>query len=150
MLWQKYPEYFDKVLLDSPCSLEGRFDASDPKSYQDWSPKKVKLLSKMQKFLLRSAISLCKIGGEVVYSTCTLSPEENEEVIDWILSKEGGAVSVETISFKVPHEIPGLASWKGKLFNPEVQKSIRILPSKEMEGFFVVKLKKHKSTITHY
>ncbi len=127
-LWTKYPEYFDKVLLDAPCSMEGKFDVSDPKTYSHWSLKKVKNLSKLQRWMLRSAVSATKIGGTIVYSTCTLSPEENEQVIDWILEKEKGNIILEKIS------IENLPLIKGY-----------ILPSKTMEGFFVAKLKKIKS-----
>lgn len=94
-LWRKYPEYFDRVLVDAPCSMEGRITTSDTDSYKDWSVKKIKELSHRQQYLLRSAITATKGGGTVVYSTCTLAPEENEAVIDWLLEKEGDAVSLE-------------------------------------------------------
>ncbi len=127
-LWTKYPEYFDKVLLDAPCSMEGKFNVTDPKTYSHWSLKKVKNLSKLQRWMLRSAVSAIKIGGTIVYSTCTLSPEENEQVIDWILEKEKGNIILE----KVKIENISLANGY-------------ILPSEIMEGFFVAKLKKIKS-----
>ena len=85
-------------------------------------------MSKLQRWMLRSAVSATKIGGTIVYSTCTLSPEENEQVIDWILEKEKGNIILEKIS------IENLPLIKGY-----------ILPSKTMEGFFVAKLKKIKS-----
>lgn len=127
-LWTKYPEYFDKVLLDAPCSMEGKFDVADPKTYSHWSLKKVKNLSKLQRWMLRSAVSASKIGGTIVYSTCTLSPEENEQVIYWILEKERGNVVLEKI------ELQNLSLKNGY-----------ILPSSTMESFFVAKLKKVKS-----
>lgn len=146
-LWKKLPEYFDRVLLDAPCSMEGRFLATDKKSYEDWSPKKVKLLSNIQKYLLRSAISCTKVGGTIIYSTCTLSPEENEEVVDWILSKERETVELEIIRFPGLDTMPGLTKWKKKLFDEEVAKTVRILPNKVMEGFYIAKFKKIKSNI---
>lgn len=87
-IWQKYPEYFDCTLADVPCSMEGRFTYDDPDSYKDWSVKRLKDMMSLQKWILRSAISATKPGGTIVYSTCTLSPEENEQVIDWILKKK--------------------------------------------------------------
>lgn len=129
-LWTKYTEYFDKVLLDAPCSMEGKFDVADPKTYTHWSLKKVKNLSKLQRWMLRSAVSATKIGGTIVYSTCTLSPEENEHVIDWILKKEKGNIVSEKIMIK------------NLLFENGY-----ILPASTMEGFFVAKLKKIKSNI---
>jgi 16S rRNA C967 or C1407 C5-methylase (RsmB/RsmF family) len=57
-LWRKYPEYFDRVLVDAPCSMEGRFISSDPASYTHWSVKKVKELSVTQRYLQKSAVCL--------------------------------------------------------------------------------------------
>jgi 16S rRNA (cytosine1407-C5)-methyltransferase len=146
-LWQKYPEYFDKVLVDVPCSMEGRFMADDPKTFKDWSPRKSKLLSQQQQYLLRSAISAAKVGGSIVYSTCTISVEENEAVIDWILKKEGDAISVEEIGLEDFSFAPAIMAWKKKVFSPEVAKTKRITPSESMEGFFIAKLRKRKSTL---
>lgn len=122
ILWQNYPEYFDKALVDAPCSMEGTFKTTNPKSYEHWSVKSIKELRERQKWLLRSAVSATKPGGIIVYSTCTLEPEENEKVVEWILKKEQGKV---------------------ELFEP----TTLIYPSELMEGFFIAKLKKTKSTI---
>lgn len=145
ILWQKFPEYFDKTLVDAPCSMEGRFCAPNDKTYRDWTPKKVKELAPRQSFLLRSAISATKPGGVIVYSTCTLSPEENEGVIDWILKKEKDNVKLESISITGLRTYPGLKEYKGKKYNPEVTKAIRIYPTQLTEGFFVARLKKIKT-----
>lgn len=146
-LWQKYPEYFDKTLVDVPCSMEGRFQASDPKSFADWSVKKVRELSRMQKWILRSAVSATKPGGTIVYSTCTLSPEENESVIDWIIKKEKGTVVVAPVA--LPHFSfdPALPAWDGAHYDPTVSGTGRVLPSSLMEGFFIAKLIKVSSTL---
>lgn len=148
LLWQKYPEYFDKTLIDTPCSLEGTFCTLDPKSFSTWSSNKVKQLSQMQKFLLRSAVSLTKVGGEIVYSTCTLSPQENEEVIDWLLKKEAGRVELLPINLKIDNPIMlGLKAWGHKTFSQDLEKTLRILPSNLMEGFFLAKFKKLDSSL---
>ena len=146
-IWQMYQEYFDKTLVDVPCSMEGRFDTHEPKTYAGWSFKKVKTLAKDQKWILRSAVSATKAGGDVVYSTCTLSPEENEGVIDWILKKESGSLKVEPIVLPGIQTLPGIETWYDETYSPEVKKTLRILPSANMEGFFVAKLKKVKSTV---
>lgn len=144
--WQKYPEYFDKTLVDVPCSMEGTITEKNRDSFFDeggyWSVKKIKQLSKMQRWLLRSAISSTKPGGTIVYSTCTLSPEENEMVIDWILEKEKDKISLDTIEIKGLTSYPSLTEYKGKTLNPELSKTLRILPSDTMEGFFVAKIRK--------
>jgi NOL1/NOP2/sun family putative RNA methylase len=141
-LWKKYAGQFDKVLVDAPCTMEGRFSTLDPQTYEDWKPKKVKLLSKLQQHLLWSAVSITKPGGLIVYSTCTLAPEENEGVIDWILKKEHGNISVEEIKLELPDTRSGLHSWKKKQYNPQITKTLRILPSETMEGFYIAALRK--------
>ena len=126
--------------------MEGRIQCDDPKTYEDWSTKKIKQLSMLQKYLLRSAISATKPGGIIVYSTCTLEPEENEEVIDWVLKREGDAIELEEISQPGVSLKPGLNGWN-KPFNEQVQKAARITPSETMEGFFIAKIRKVKSTL---
>lgn len=147
ILWRNYPEYFDKTLVDVPCSMEGRFCTLDEKSYRDWSLKKVKELVSMQRFLLRAGVSATKVGGLIVYSTCTLAPEENEGVVNWILEKEKGAVEVETVSISLPNTQSGIVEWNGKAFDPSLKYALRILPSETMEGFFVALLRKTKPTV---
>lgn len=146
-LWQKYPEYFDRVLADVPCSMEGRFDDTDPKSYKDWSLKKVQDLSHLQRWILRSAVSATKPGGIIVYATCTMSPEENEEVIDWILSKEKGHIVLEECSLPSYTFDPPVLHWAGKHYDQSISKTARITPSPLMEGFFIAKIRKVKSSL---
>lgn len=146
MIWKKYPEYFDRTLVDVPCSMEGRIRIDDPDTYKDWKLGKIKELEPKQKYLLRSAISATKVGGTIVYSTCTLAPEENEGVIDWILKKTGSAIEIETIEIPNLELQPGLTKWN-KPFHPLINLSSRVQPSKNMEGFFITKIKKLSSTI---
>lgn len=138
-IWKKYPNYFDKVLTDAPCSMEGRFRLNDPKSYKDWSLKKIKVLSFLQKRLLHSAFYAVKPGGIIVYSTCTLGPEENEEVIQYLLDKESGYVEVINTEIKFDESIK---KWKNKTFDKAIGKTIRIFPTQEVEGFFVAKIRR--------
>jgi NOL1/NOP2/sun family putative RNA methylase len=142
VLWKKFPNFFDKTLVDVPCTMEGRFHSQDPKTFEDWTPKKIKLLQHTQKWLLRSAVTATKPGGTIVYSTCTLSPEENEEVIDWLLKTETYPLEIEKIT--IPHlsSDKPLLRWKNKQYDERVQNCLRILPNAIMEGFFVTKIKK--------
>lgn len=144
-IWKRFPEYFDKVLVDAPCSMEGLFDTTNPKTYTHWTSGKVKQLAVKQTHLLRSAISATIPGGVIVYSTCTMSPEENEGVIDWILKKEGDALELEAIEKNLPVK-PGITKWK-KIYTPEITKTGRIYPTETMEAFFVAKIRKKRSTI---
>lgn len=147
ILWRNYPEYFDKTLVDVPCSMEGRISCLDEKSYRDWSLKKIKELVSPQRFLLRAGISATIVGGIIVYSTCTLAPEENEGVVNWILEKEKGAVRVETITIGLSNTQKGIIEWNGKLLDPSLKNTLRILPSETTEGFFVALLRKTKTTV---
>lgn len=147
MIWKKYPEYFDKTLVDVPCSMEGRIRLDDPETYEDWKLGKIKALERMQQYLLRSAISATKVGGTIVYSTCTLAPEENEGVIDWIIKKEGNAIEIEKIELQNLSLKAGIEKWN-KPFHPLINLTARIQPSAQMEGFFIAKIRKVASTIT--
>ncbi len=146
-LWQEYPEYFDKVLVDVPCSMEGRIQLDEPKTYSFWSTRKVKELAEVQRYLLRSAISATKVGGTIVYSTCTLSPEENESVIDWIVRKEEGRVQIEDILLPQVPVTKALQQWNTRIYHPDLQKTVRILPDILFEGFYIAKLKKLSSSV---
>lgn len=145
-LWKRYPEYFDKVLLDAPCSMEGLFYTKNPKTFTHWTPGKVKQLAVKQEHLLRSAISATIPGGVIVYSTCTLSPEENEGVIDKILKKEGDNIEIEDVISSSLPLIKGINEYKN--YSIEVQKTGRIIPNEIMEGFFVAKIRKKRSNVT--
>jgi tRNA (cytosine49-C5)-methyltransferase len=146
MIWKKFPEYFDKTLVDVPCSMEGRIRLDDPKTYEDWKLGKIKELETKQKYLLRSAISATKVGGVIVYSTCTLAPEENEGVLDWIIKKTGDAIEIEKIEIPNLELQPGIKEWN-KPFSAAITAAARIHPSQKMEGFFIAKIRKKLSTI---
>lgn len=133
---------FDKILLDAPCSGEGTLRSSLA-TYRMWNIKSVKNLSNIQKALIASAIDLLKPNGELVYSTCTHSPEENEEVIDFILKKFDN-LKVESISLPIKCRA-GVTNWENKTYDKELEKSCRIYPQdNDTEGFFVAKLRRTK------
>jgi tRNA (cytosine49-C5)-methyltransferase len=138
---KKFPEHFDKVLLDAPCSAEGRFHIRTSSSYRYWNHKVVQNNAKLQKKLLASAIVALKPSGVLVYSTCTFSPEENEEVINDALTQFPD-LELEPVSIKLTNQMSGLITWEGRGFNPSVRKSVRILPTETMEAFFVAKIRK--------
>lgn len=143
LIWQEYENHFDKTLVDAPCSMEGRIYLSDPKTFAFWSPGKVKELSHTQRFLLRAALTATKPGGILVYSTCTMSPEENEGVLTWLLEKEPD--SFELLDIQLPAEIPimpGITKWKERNYPEILSKTRRIIPNALYEGFFIAKLKK--------
>ena len=146
VLWKRYMEHFDKVLLDTPCSTEGRFRSGEPDTYRHWNIKKVRNVSQVQFRLIFSAIQCLKPGGTLVYSTCSMSPEENEATIDKAIKKFGDAIEVIPTGFNFPDFSPPMKSWNERFFNDAVSESRRILPNPLMEAFFVCKIKKLEST----
>lgn len=98
---QEYPEFFDKILVDAPCSGEGMsYKTGGPISRNEWL---IKSLARTQVKLLESAINACKVGGKIVYSTCTLNEIENEEVVSTILEKYKWIVELEFSKKYRPH-----------------------------------------------
>ncbi|MCA9405606.1 MAG: RsmB/NOP family class I SAM-dependent RNA methyltransferase [Candidatus Omnitrophica bacterium] len=137
-------ELFDKVLVDAPCSSEGRFDVTDKKTFRYWSPRKIREMVRKQKGLILNAGRCLKDEGVLVYSTCTFAPEENEGVINWFLRKTGGMFVLKDISTTGVDTYPPVLEWMDNTYNPDIQKCVRILPTENMDGFFVAKLRKVK------
>lgn len=129
-----YPRYFDKILIDAPCSGEGMFHR-DPRMVQDWVKRGPDYYCAIQKELLQQGYEMLRPGGMMLYSTCTFSSKENEENIDWIL-KQHPQLSLEEIR---PYEgfSPG---------QPPLLSCVRIFPGKmPAEGHFLALLKKSPS-----
>lgn len=133
-----YQNNFDKVLLDAPCSGEGTFLANDVKTYRNWSEKTKLELSKMQRKLLKSAVEAVKPDGLIVYSTCTMNKEENEQIIKWAIDEL--KVKIVSIDFELKNVISGFEVEEDEI----LKKAIRVLPNENYEGFFVAKLQKRK------
>jgi len=129
---------FDKILLDVPCSGEGTLRSS-PKTFKMWNFKVVQKLSREQKKLFASAVKCLKVGGEIVYSTCTHSPEENELVVSFAL--KNFPLEIEKVELPLKCR-PGVKEWKDEKFEEGVEKCCRIYPQdNDSEGFFVSKFK---------
>lgn len=133
-----YKNYFDKILLDVPCSGEGTINIKNTR--------KLKLLKngpfvKVQKDLIQSAFNSLKRGGIMLYSTCTISPQENEEVVNYLLRKFDDA-DILPIDIKIPNYRSGVTSYKNNVYDERLSKAIRIIPNEIMEGFFICLLQK--------
>jgi len=133
---------YDKILIDAPCSSEGRFKTFDKKTFAYWSLRKIKEMARKQKGLLLTASRLLKKGGVLVYSTCTFAPEENEASIDWLLRKTDHRFIIEEIHIKGIETYAALSCWGPRTFSPQIQNCMRILPKENMSGFFIVKMRK--------
>jgi NOL1/NOP2/sun family putative RNA methylase len=132
---------FEKILLDAPCSGEGTI-RSTPKTLEMWNIKTIENLSKLQKSLIASAIEILKPNGELVYSTCTHAPEENEEVIDFALKNFNVKIEKANLPVKARQ---GITNWKEKSYSQDVKFSCRIYPQDaNTEGFFIAKIRKLK------
>ena len=139
---RKFPNIsFDKILVDAPCSCEGIY-RKNPSVFDNWSLKVIKNLSRLQKRLLSRAIQIAKRGGTVVYSTCTFSPEENEAVIDYVLSIYEGMIKLEEIKLDLEY-CSGIKEWNGIKFNDEISLCARFYPHlNDTGGLFVAKIRK--------
>jgi len=134
---------FDKILLDTPCSGEGTL-RSTPATYLMWNPKTIKRLSRLQKQLFEAAFEILKVGGEIIYSTCTHAPEENEGVIDYALERFKNQINIEQIKLPIKCR-SGISKWQDKEYNKKVKQACRIYPQdNNTEGFFITKFKKLK------
>ena len=150
--WRREPEAFDRVLVDAPCSTEGRFRTHDPETTAYWSPRKIGEMRDKQQKLLWAGIQALKPGGTLVYSTCTFAPEENEAVVARALRTFGDAI--EVVDANLPstgpvaaQAVPALGAWNGREFPEAVRKARRVLPNGLLEGFFLARIAKHAPTV---
>jgi len=133
---------FDKILVDAPCSGTGTVRKS-LKTLKIWNANMVKRLAATQKQLLFTAFNNLKIGGTLVYSTCTLEPEENEGVIDFLLNKCPDA-RLEKIEINGVKRSNPILLFEDKKYHQDIKKCLRIWPQdNDTEGFFIAKITKH-------
>jgi len=138
-LGQTHANCFDRVLVDAPCSGEGRFRLDKPLRFERWSTQEIRSLSKLQEQLLVAALRCVNVGGLVVYSTCTFAPEENEFVLDKVLNRNSiNAKLVPLPSHLIPptSSIP-LSEWDGNSVKNNLSNAIRIVPDSTTTGFFI-------------
>jgi len=135
-----FPNTFDAVLLDAPCSMDNLHP--DPRTHKRAvSPAEHQALAARQLRLLESAVQACKEGGQVVYSTCTLAPEEDEGVLDAFLRRYPGAIRVEDISDRLAPPAPALSRAGPQTFLPQVTGAARLWPHRSgTAGFFAARL----------
>lgn len=132
---------FDRILVDAPCSGTGTIRKS-LKTLRIWNPNMVKRLSITQKQLLETAFNILKENGTLVYSTCSLEPEENEAVVDFLINKYDNA-KIEAIKIKILKISSPIMNFENKNYNENIKNCLRIWPQdNDTEGFFVAKIKK--------
>ncbi|MBI1936147.1 NOL1/NOP2/sun family putative RNA methylase [Candidatus Woesearchaeota archaeon] len=131
---------FDRILIDAPCSGTGTIRKS-LKTLRIWNPDMVRRLSITQKQLIETGFNLLKEKGTLVYSTCSLEPEENEGVVDFLINKYENS-KIEEIKLNIKRS-PSILEFSDIKYSDEIKKCLRIWPQdNDTEGFFVAKLRK--------
>ncbi len=134
----RFSRYFDRILVDAPCSGEGMFRKEEA-AVTDWSPETVDMCARRQLEILRSAAGMLRPGGRLVYSTCTFSPQENEGVISQFLSD---APEFSVAEVPAPWFAPGRPDWVGHPA-PGIANTFRLWPHRlRGEGHFAAVLEK--------
>ena len=142
-LMEYFPEYFDKILIDAPCSGEGMF-RKDKKMVKAWEEHGPEFFSKLQRSIITQAAAMLRPGGSILYSTCTFDPLENEQTIEYLLSKfpEFEICQIRHYEGFAPG-IPELT----ESGNQEISKTVRIFPHKMRgEGHYLALLRKGSPT----
>ena len=141
MKGHKFSLQADKVLLDAPCSGTGAIRKS-LKTIQIWNPDVIKRLASQQKQLLQTAFNCLQKDGELVYSTCSIAPEENESVVDFLLKNNNNA-KLEPINIEGLKTSPVVLGYGKEDYSQELKHCIRIWPQdNDTEGFFIARIKK--------
>lgn len=138
-----FPELFDRVLLDAPCSGDTLRATTGRKTRTVSDTERAQLCTR-QETLLLSAFQALKPGGEIVYATCTMAPEEDEAVIDGLLRQfPGGAEIVRVDRLR---DAPGLITDGARNFAPQTRHAIRLWPHLyRTSGFFAALIRKTES-----
>jgi NOL1/NOP2/sun family putative RNA methylase len=138
---QNFPKrfFFDRVLVDVPCSAEGTLRAG-PSGTLRQSTRANQKLTRLQRYLLLTAFDLLRVGGTLVYSTCTYSPDENEGAVQFLLNTR--PAEIQPIAMDLPHS-PGLQQWKETSYDPSIKYCWRIYPQQiDTVGFFMARVNK--------
>lgn len=150
ILAEHYPEYFDKIMVDAPCSGEGMF-RKNPAVVEAWQEKGPEYFSRLQRDIILYAADMLRPGGRMLYSTCTFSPLENESVITHLLRERPEMEVIPMEDYEGFAE--GLTAFGGEQFHESCRLCRRIFPHRMAgEGHFLALLYKHapdeKSNLT--
>lgn len=141
ILAEHYPEYFDKIMVDAPCSGEGMF-RKNPAVVEAWQEKGPEYFSRLQRDIILYAADMLRPGGRMLYSTCTFSPLENESVITHLLRERPEMEVIPMEDYEGFAE--GLTAFGGEQFHESCRLCRRIFPHRMAgEGHFLALLYKH-------
>ena len=125
---------FDQILLDAPCSGSGTLDVKNKNLEKIFTKKLIEKSKKAQSNLLKKALTILKPGKEMVYSTCSILQEENEEIVKKALT--GTNTKIVPIEFEKMEHLPILPS--------KIEGTLCVAPNQFYEGFFIAKIRKEK------
>ena len=141
MKGHKFSLEANKILLDAPCSGTGAIRKS-LKTITIWNQDVIKRLAGAQRQLLQTGFNCLEPSGVLVYSTCSISPEENEAVVSWLLEKNQEA-KLEQIHLEGLKTSPIVLEYGKEKYSEELKRCIRIWPQdNDTEGFFIARIKK--------
>ena len=140
-LEKKFPAFFDKIMVDAPCSGEGMF-RKEPEVADSWTKERVEFFAKQQKSILKSAVAMLKDGGLLMYSTCTFSPDEDEKSVEYLLSECDDMKLIDIEGYEgFSHGDKEYATFD------DIEKTVRIWPQKMAgEGHFLALFRKEGKT----
>ncbi len=137
-LEKAFPEFFDKIILDAPCSGEGMFRKEDALA-RDWTPEKSHELASIQKELILQAANMLRPGGLLLYSTCTFAPEEDEGTVSFLLEERKDMKLLDMEGYE--GFSCGVPQWGNG--DEQLTKCVRIFPHKmNGEGHFLALFQK--------
>jgi 16S rRNA C967 or C1407 C5-methylase (RsmB/RsmF family) len=133
---------FERVLADVECSTEAGVNFKSKSPLKGWSMNRVERSAQLQRQIIRVGYDMLKPGGTLIYSTCSLAPEENELVVASLLDTRKGVI-VQPIEFEAEKRVQPIRRWEGKRITPEATEGVlRIKPNDYMEPFTVVSIRK--------
>ncbi|HEY9122150.1 MAG TPA: hypothetical protein VIM80_04060 [Brevefilum sp.] len=139
-----FPETFDIVLLDAPCSMENLRPTPNHPLRETSFDERLRLKER-QIHLLTSGLQALKTGGQLVYATCSLAPEEDEAVINALFDNHPNTFEIEDVSKQFRFKTPGLTAFEGDTYQPQLFKALRLWPHlTNMSGFFCALITKHR------
>ncbi|MCB2202458.1 hypothetical protein KQH56_00475 [bacterium] len=143
-----FPETFDRVLLDAPCSMEN-LRPTENRPLRETTTDERQRLGERQLALLMSGLHSLKPGGQLVYATCSLAPEEDEAVLNALLDQFPHALEIKDVSDQLPFKTPGLTQFDGQHYHPSLVNALRLWPHLTgMSGFFTALINKRDSIPT--
>ena len=143
-LEERFAGYFDRILVDAPCSGEGMFRKEEA-AVTDWSPETVEMCARRQGEILESAAKMLRPGGKLVYSTCTFAPSENEGAVSRFLHSHQ---DFSVVQEDAPWFSPGQPGWVDDPADG-LEHTFRLWPHRLLgEGHYAAVLKKDGEAVT--